>query len=179
MELFRRARGRLLVLGAVALVAAAIAVPAFAQNASESETPDDAATAEAVPGEERFADARDAFAEALAAELDLPVDRVNEALTAVREQLMEQRHDDMRAALEDRLDEAVAAGSLTREQADAILDAAEAGVLGDGRGHGLRGFGHHGPRGGFGDGAPYGDGAPFGDEAPTAAPQGTSLSDQA
>lgn len=147
MELFRRTRGRVLLLGLVALVVAAFAVPALAQSASE-DAPSEATSEEG--GDGPFAAARTAFAEALAEELDLPVDRVTDALTAVRERLMEERQDQHRAALEERLDEAVADRELTREQADAILDAAEAGVLGGDRLRGMRGFGHHGPRGWFG-----------------------------
>lgn len=152
MELFRRTRGRMLLLGLVALVVAAFAVPALAQSASE-DAPSEATSDDGSGGP--FAEARTAFAEALAEELDLPVDRVTDALTAVRERLMQERQEQHRSAVEERLDEAVEAGELTREQADAILDAAEVGVLGGGRGPGMRGFGHHGPRGWFdGDGVP-------------------------
>ena len=136
MHLLRRPRGRLLLLGLIALVAVAIAVPALAREASESDAPAESSTDDDPPGE-RFGDARAAFAAALADELDLPVDRVEDALTAVRERLVEERRDERRAMLEQRLDDAVADGALTQEQADAILDAAEAGVLGGGRGHGM------------------------------------------
>jgi hypothetical protein len=40
MDLFKTSRGRMLLLGVVALVAVAIAVPALAQNASETDAPD-------------------------------------------------------------------------------------------------------------------------------------------
>ena len=50
------------------------------------------------------------------------------------------------AALQARLDEAVAAGELTQEQADAMLAAAESGVFAGG-GHGFGGRGGFGPRG--------------------------------
>jgi hypothetical protein len=169
MDLLRRSRGRVLLLAVIALAAAAIAVPALAQNASESDAPGASSTEWDAPHGERFADAHAAFAEALAEELDLPDARIDEALTAVRERLTEEWRDERRAALEERLDDAAADGALTQEQADAILDAAGAGALGGGRGHGFGGFGQHGPGGWFG-----GDGGPFG-----AAPEDTSAGDRA
>lgn len=116
MDLSRSSRGRMLLLGVVALVAVAIAVPALAQNASETDAPS-ASNEGDRPRDERFVEACSAFAAALAEELDLPVDRVDDALTAVRERLQQERSDDHRAALEERLDAAVADGELTREQA--------------------------------------------------------------
>lgn len=157
MTALRRYRHGALVLGFVALAAAALAVPALAQDATDEAAPSDEATTEQLPHEERFSELRAAFTEALAAELDLPVDEVDAALSAVREQMVEERRERRATALDERLDEAVASGALTQEQADAIADAAEAGVLGRGerRGHG---FGHHGPRGWFGPpDAPVGD----------------------
>lgn len=160
MDLRAAPRRRLLVLAAAAVVVAAFAVPALAQNDAATATPDDAATADDAPHDGRFAEARTAFAEALADELDLPVARVDEALTAVRGQLAEQHRDDRRAALEERLDAAVADGTLTREQADAILDAVGSGVLGRGGRRGHQGFGR-GDRGGwFGGNGPRSPGLP-------------------
>lgn len=101
-----------------------------------------------------------AFAEALAAELDLDTDTVADAIDTVRSQLHEERRQARQEALAERLDAAVEDGDLTREQADALLEAADAGVLG-GRGPGGPGHGagrhlHHG----FGpDGPPAADGA--------------------
>ena len=169
MDLFRTSRGRVLLLGVVALVAVAIAVPALAQNVSETDAPDRSSPEDDLPGDERFAEARSAFVAALAEELDLPVDRVDDALTAVRERLHEERRDDRRAALEERLDAAVGDRELTREQADAILDAVEAGVLGGDRVRAFRGFGHRGHGDWFG-----GDGPP-----PVDVPGDTATGDRA
>lgn len=157
MRFIDRSKRRLLVLGAAGVLAAAFAVPALAQSASdETSAPSD----EAAPSD-RFADHRADFAEALAAELDLPVDQVTEALVTVHEQLHQQRMDERQAAIQQRLDEAVANGQLTQEQADAIAEAAEAGVLGR---RGFRGDGQgrhrHGHRGWFG-----GPGAPGANDA--------------
>lgn len=169
MDLFRTSRGRMLLLGVVALVAVAITVPALAQNATETDAPGALSAEGDLPRAERFAEARSAFVEALAEELDLPVDRVDDALTAVRGRLHQERRDDRRAALEERLDAAVADGELTREQADAILDAVEAGVLGGDRARAFRGFGHRGHGDWFG-----GDGPP-----PVDGPEGTATGDGA
>lgn len=154
MQFIDRSRRRLLVLAAAGLLVAAFAVPAFAQNATpEGSDPTSESTSEQTPRQERHAARHAAFAEALSEELDLPVDQVTEALTTVRERLREERMDARRDALQERLDDAVANGDLTQEQADAILNAAEAGVL-----RGRRGFGggrHHphgfGGKGWFGE----------------------------
>jgi hypothetical protein len=133
---------RLVLLGVVgALVVGALALPALAQNATEP-------TSEATPSPDlRLEDRRSAFAAALAEELDLPVDQVTDAITAAHEKLAEQWMDERTAALRERLDQAVAAGQLTQEQADAIIAATEAGVLPGGPGFGghRREFGDHGP----------------------------------
>lgn len=142
MRFIHRSKRRLLVLATAGLLAAAFAVPAFAQSAApEGSESTSESTSEQSTRQERHAARHAAFAEALAEELDLPVDRVSEALTSVRERLREERMDARLDALQERLDDAVANGDLTQEQADAILDAAEAGVL-----RGRRGFGggHHG-----------------------------------
>jgi hypothetical protein len=65
------------------------------------------------------------------------------ALEKVETQMQADAKAERQAALKTRLDQAVKDGKLTQEQADAILKAAEAGVLpGSGRGHG----GPRGPR---------------------------------
>lgn len=143
-------------LGAVALVAAVLAVPALAQDDGSPSSSETATEAEDPMDSERF-EARTVFAEALAAELDLPVDDVSAALDAAREQMAQQHEERHSAALQERLDDAVAAGELTQDQADAIADAAEAGVLRRG-GHGPRAFGHGRPGWFGGDRTPSGDG---------------------
>lgn len=118
---------RLVVLGAIgALAVGALAWPALAQNASE-ETSE---PSEELPElGERFTEHKSAFAEALAEELDLPVDQVTEAIEAANERLAEQWREERTARLQERLDQAVEDGDLTQEQADAIMDAVESGVL--------------------------------------------------
>jgi hypothetical protein len=146
-------------LGVVALVAAVLAMPALAQD-DGSTSPETATESEDTTGSARFEEAQTAFAEALAAELDLPVDDVSAALDAVREQMAQEHQERHQAALRERLDEAVAAGELTQDQADAIADAAEAGVLGRGGrgGHGPGGMGHGRPGWFGGDGMLSDDG---------------------
>lgn len=123
-----------------ALVAGAV-IPATAQ--------DDPPTSQ-----ERSQDVRggnaDAFAAALAEELGIDRARVDEALRNVRADLREQIRERRLNGLEERLSRAVDDGDLTQEQADAIVEAAEAGVLPMGR-HG------HGPRGRHFDGPGAGD----------------------
>lgn len=82
--------------------------------------------------EERHAAKQAEYAAALAEELDLDTGTVAAAI-------VEQHRAAHRAALQERLDAAVVARELTREQADAILAAQDADVLG---GFGPRG--HHG-----------------------------------
>lgn len=150
---------RLAVLGATgALAVGAFALPALAQDAGEDTSE---STSEVPGGSDAFTDKRSAFAEALAEALDLPVDRVTDAVAAARETVAAQWEDERLAQLQQRLDDAVADGDLTREQADAIAAAAEAGVLPGGRRFGGPGpsMGHLGmPRpgvdGGTGDGLP-------------------------
>lgn len=131
----RRTAAATALVGALAIGAM---VPALAQDDA---TVEDDTTAD----EERAAahEARHlAFAEALADELDLAVDDVSAALEAVRDRLEDDRRAAARAALEERLSAAVDDGDLTQEQADAILDAHEAGVFpgrGGWHGHGKRG----------------------------------------
>lgn len=93
--------------------------------------------------EQRRADRQAAFAEALAKELGVPTEKVTAALEKLREQRKADRPQrpgaaERQARLKERLDRAVQDGKLTQEQADAILKAAESGVLrgpGGGRHH--------------------------------------------
>lgn len=101
------------------------AIPALAQDPSEAATDQ---ASEASP-EERFAEHTSELAAALAEQLGLDIETVAAALETVQAELAEQRQAEHRTALEQRLDDAVADGSLTQEQADAILAASDAGVL--------------------------------------------------
>lgn len=150
MSTVTRSGRRALLLAIVGLLAAALAVPAFAQTADD----DAGGGTDAPAADDAVSGMRETFVAALAEELDLPEAQVDEALSAVRERLRAEHEDRFR----DRLDDAVAEGALTQEQADAIAEAAEAGVLR--RGH--RGFGHHG---GFGGGSGAPGGPPAGDGA--------------
>ncbi|MBW3561194.1 MAG: hypothetical protein KY437_01720 [Actinobacteria bacterium] len=80
----------------------------------------------------------DAFAAALADELGIDRARVDDALRNVRADLQEQLRERRLTALEERLADAVEDGDLTQEQAEAILEAAEDGVLPLGRHHDRR-----------------------------------------
>lgn len=131
---------------AAGVLGAGLIVPALAQD---SDTPTDSTeeATEDTSHQERHAARDAAFAAALADELGLDEATVADAIDVVRDQLRTQAQAERLAALEERLSEAVEAGDLTQEQADALRDAAEAGVLPFGRGgHGLRGPGF-GPRG--------------------------------
>lgn len=126
-----------------------IVVPAIAQD---SDTTDDTA---AQTTEDRRAAQQDAFAAALADELGLDTETVAAAVDTVRDQMRAEHDAERAAALQDQLDQAVADGELTQEQADAIIAAREAGALPLG-GRGGRGGhgGHMGRHGGPGaDGA--------------------------
>ncbi len=150
MKIDRRALAGLGVTGVLLLGAA---VPALARDATESPTTGEEPTAE--HREARAAEREQQFAAALAEELGIDEETVAAALDTVRTRLMEERAAERRAALEERLAEAVAAGDLTQEQADALLAAEEAGVLG-------RGFGPRGGHGRGGFGGPGGPGGPGG-----------------
>lgn len=91
--------------------------------------------------EERHAAKQAELVAALAEELDLDTNTVAAAI----ERVHEGHRAEHRAALQERLDAAVESGELTREQADAILAAHDAGVLGS---FGPRGH-HGGPPVGF------------------------------
>lgn len=124
-----------------ALTAGAI-LPAVAQGPTE-----DSAASEI--REDRRAAHHAAFAEALAAELGLDTDQVSEAVATVREQLRTEHQAQRRTMMEERLAEA---GDLTEAEADAILEAHEAGVMPFGGHGGNRGHGGMGGMGGMGMG---------------------------
>jgi hypothetical protein len=112
-----------------------IAVPtvAFADGGSPSAAPS-GSSSETQGGEQRKAARDTEFAKALAKELGIPEEKVTAALDKVREQHKpdKSRSDQEKGGvgtLKERLDQAVKDGKLTQEQADAVLKAAEAGVL--------------------------------------------------
>jgi hypothetical protein len=123
-----------------AVLGLGVALPAIAFAQDPTPSPGASASA-AADREERQEQRRDRMAELLAEELGISKEEVAAALEAVETQLRDEVRDERQAALKERLDAAVAEGTLTQEQADAILAAAEAGVLGGGPGgpHG------HGP----------------------------------
>ena len=153
MRLSNKTVRRLAVFGTVAALAiGALALPALAQDATEEGSE---GTSEDTGLEFRFEESRSAFAEALAEELDLPVDQVTEAIEAAQERLSQQRQEELTARMRERLDEAVADGQLTQEPADAILEAMEAGVLPGGPLGPGRAFDGHGPGRHGGMGVPH------------------------
>jgi hypothetical protein len=133
---------------AAALGLALVGSPAQAEDPSPSAS----SAAPAAPGErpDRAADRaqrQDELAAALATELGIDKAKVAAALEKVQTAQQTKAKTDRTARLKTRLDEAVKAGTLTSEQAAAILKASEAGVLGR---DGLGGGRHGGGRGGFG-----------------------------
>lgn len=87
------------------------------------------------PADGELEERRDQMIDALAEELDLSAAEV----TAAFAELQQERADERRTALGDRLDEAVTAGDLTTEDRASVLKAFDAGVLGGPeRGHGAR-----------------------------------------
>lgn len=139
-------------------IAVGVATPALAQDASGD---DPTTTAESF--EQRREEAQQDFAQKLAEKLGIDADRVSGALDAVHEELAEEHAAQRLADLKERLAAAVSEGTLTQEQAAAIVAAHESGVLG-GPGelrHQLRGPG--GPDGpGEGGGGPVTSGFPSG-----------------
>ena len=127
--------------GAAGLAALVLAGPSVA-FADPSPSPSTSASAGAPTREDREArraQRQDELAQALATELGIEKERVAAALEKVHAARKAEVKAERIAALKTRLDAAVAAGTLTQEQADAILKAAEAGVLPGGlggRGHG-------------------------------------------
>lgn len=69
-----------------------------------------------------------AFAEALASELGVSADQVSAALGELRAEADASR----KASFQTELDAAIAAGTLTQAEADAVMKAADAGVIGYG-----------------------------------------------
>lgn len=141
-------------LGAAGVLALGAGVPALA--ASSDSTPSPSATVDdqlREDFEERRAAAEKDFAQRLADELGVGADKVASALEKVRGEMQAERQAEHLSSIEDRLDQAVEDGNLTRAQADAILEAAKNGVFPGrggpgGFGGGFRGHGgHHGPAG--------------------------------
>jgi len=136
--------------GAAGLLSLALAGPgiALADPSDPAPAGSAAAAAPTKPDHEaKQAERRDKLAEALAKELGLDKEKVRAALDKVEEQAQSEAKAQRIAQLKTRLDAAVADGKLTREQADAILKAAESGVLPGGPGMGGRGPGGHGAPG--------------------------------
>jgi hypothetical protein len=130
--------------GGAGALALAVAVPAVAFAQDPTPTPSSSTPAQD-EGRARAQERRDKLAEALATELGLEKEKVAAALEKVDEQLRAEAQTERQNALKERLATAVTEGKLTQEEADAILKAAEAGVLsggpdgmggrGPGRGH--------------------------------------------
>jgi hypothetical protein len=94
----------------------------------------------------------EAFAAALAEELDLPEEDVTAAIDTVRDQLRTEMRAPRLEQLRERLADAVEAGELTQQRADEILEAHESGEFQPGEGMRLRGDGEGRPGRGDGDG---------------------------
>jgi hypothetical protein len=113
--------------------------PAFA----EDPTPSPSASSSAAPDRDAVrAQRQDELAAALAAELGIDKAKVAAALEKVQTARQNEAKAERTAELKTRLDAAVKAGTLTQAQADAILKAAEAGVLPQGGPGGWHGGGH-------------------------------------
>ena len=121
------------VLGIVLGGPALAETPTASPSASTSTGTDDRAAKRSEKQEE--------LAAALATELGVDKAKVAAALEKVRTAQRAEAKADRAADLKTRLDAAVKAGTLTREQADAIQKASEAGVLPQGGGHGRHGGG--------------------------------------
>ncbi|MFC0004303.1 hypothetical protein [Micromonospora siamensis] len=127
------------------------AAPAFAED-SAAPTPSASSSADqggtddqGTDRQQQRADRQAEFAEALAKELGVPIEKVTTALEKLRAEHEADRPqrpsaEDRQAMLKQRLDQAVKDGKLTQEQADAITKAVESGVF-PGGGMGFRG--HH------------------------------------
>ncbi len=135
--------------GIGAAVVAGVAALSFAVSPAQAEdpTPSPSASASSAPADKPDREAaraqrQDELAAALATELGIDKAKVAAALEKVQAARQSEVKADRIANLRTKLDAAVTAGTLTAEQRDAILKAAEAGVLPQG------GFGGHGPGGG-------------------------------
>ncbi|MGC4748562.1 hypothetical protein ACLQ28_23355 [Micromonospora sp. DT201] len=131
-------------LATAGILGVGIAAPTIA-FAADTPTPTPSASSNADGSSTPKADRQGEFAESLAKELGVPTDKVTAALEKIRDQHRADRPqrptgEDRKAALKDRLSQAVKDGKLTQEQADAITKAVEAGVF---PGHG----GHRWPGG--------------------------------
>jgi uncharacterized protein (DUF1501 family) len=142
MRLSRR-KVALSVAGATGLLAVGIAVPTLAYAQDPSPSP--SASAPATSAKPDAGQRQDELAAALADKLGIDKEKVATALAEIRAEREATRtkpdgtaRPDRTAELKTRLDAAVKAGTITQAEADAIVKAAEAGVLGGG--------GHRGPR---------------------------------
>ncbi|GHJ43851.1 hypothetical protein Cs7R123_11930 [Catellatospora sp. TT07R-123] len=132
---------KLVALGVGGALALAVAVPGMAYANDPSPSPSASSSTSSSQNDREAGQA--AFAAALAKELGIDQQKVSDALTKVRAQLRaehgsksdDQNQADRTAKLKERLDQAVKDGKLTQAEADAIVKAAQAGVLGGG-GHG-------------------------------------------
>lgn len=136
------------VTGAAAVFGAALTLPGIAQAVDP--TPSPSTSSSAAPNADdratRHAQRQDELAEALAKELGIDKAKVAAALEKVRTERQATAKTERLGNLKTRLDEAVTAGKLSRAEADAILKAAENGVLPGGGHRGGRGFGGPGGR---------------------------------
>lgn len=125
-----------LLIGASGVLAVGIAAPTIAYAAD----PSPSASASASQSSDKRGQDQQKLAAALAKELGIDEQKVADALAKVREQMRtehaQQGHQkaDHTARLKERLAQAVKDGKLTQAEADAIIKANEAGVLGGGRG---------------------------------------------
>ncbi|MBF9128135.1 hypothetical protein I0C86_03875 [Plantactinospora sp. S1510] len=161
----KRILGGLVAAGVLTVGIAAPAVAFAEDGTSPKPSPSTSSDSGAAPHgqDKRALDRRDKLAEELATELGVPQDKVEAALAKIRQQHQAERKDrgqdkpdgksnaDREAWLKTRLDKAVSDGKLTREQADAIIKAFQAGVLpawggGPGHGGGWGGWKHDGTK---------------------------------
>ncbi|MEV0719702.1 hypothetical protein [Asanoa sp. NPDC050611] len=140
--------------GAAGVLAIGISVPAFASgNDSPSPAPSSSSSAPASAKSDQGkksdwqekarqarADRQEKLAAALAKELGIDEKKVSDALTKVRKDLAGDAKAQRADQLKDRLAKAVKAGKLTQAQADAIIAAAEKGVLNGAGDHGWGGW---------------------------------------
>ncbi|GGQ73621.1 hypothetical protein [Couchioplanes azureus] len=137
------------VAGTAGVLGLVLAGPALAET-GPSASP--SASTAAGDREAERAQRQDEFAAALATELGVDKAKVAAALEKVQAARQAEAKADRTAELKTRLDAAVAEGKLTADQAAAILEAAESGVLPQGGGRGGPGGpgafgGGHGPGG--------------------------------